>query len=60
MKGHSYVVNLSKHMKMDNVFHADRLRKASDDALPEQIQEPDPLTKVNGQPEYTVDRVLAS
>ena len=60
MKGHSYVVNLPKHMKMDNVFHADRLRKASDDPLPEQIQDPEPPTEVNGQLEYTVDRVLAS
>ena len=60
MKGHSYVVNLPKHMKMNNVFHADRLRKASDDPLPEQIQDPEPLTEVNGQLKYTVNRVLAS
>ena len=60
MKGHSYVVNLLKHMKMNNVFHADRLRKASDDSLPEQIQDPEPLTEVNSQLKYTVNRVLAS
>ena len=47
-------------MKMNNVFHADRLRKASDDSLPEQIQDPEPLTEVNGQLKYTVNRVLAS
>ena len=60
MKGHSYVVNLPKHMKMNNVFHADRLRKASDDPLPEQIQDPEPLTEVKGQLKYTVNKVLAS
>ena len=60
MKGHSYVVDLPKHMKMDNVFHADCLRKASDDSLPEQVQEPDLLTEVNSQSEYEVDRVFAS
>ena len=60
MKRHSYVVNLPKHMKMNNVFHADCLRKASDDLLPEQIQDPEPLTEVNGQLKYTVNRVLAS
>ena len=60
MKGHSYIVNLPKHMKMNNVFHADCLRKASDDSLPEQIQDPEPLTEVNGQLKYTVNRVLVS
>ena len=60
MKGHSYVVNLPKHMKMNNVFHADRLRKASDDSLSEQIQDPESLTEVNGQLKYTVNRVLVS
>ena len=60
MKEHSYVVNLSKHMKMNNVFHADQLRKVLDDPLSEQVQKPDSLTEINGQPEYTVDKVIAS
>ena len=60
MKGHSYVVNLLKHMKMNNVFHADCLRKASDDSLPEQIQNPESLTEVNDQLKYTVNKVLTS
>ena len=47
-------------MKMDNVFHADRLRKAANDPLPDQIQDPEPPTEVNSQPEYTVERILAS
>ena len=60
MKGHSYVVNLSKHIKMNNVFHADCLRKASDNSLSEQIQNLKPLTEVNSQLKYTVNKVLAS
>ena len=60
MKGHSYVVNLPKHMKMNNVFYADCLRKASDDSLSEQIQDSESLTEVNSQLKYTVNKVLAS
>ena len=47
-------------MKMDNVFYADCLKKASDDSLSEQIQDPESLTEVNDQLKYTVNRVLAS
>ena len=54
------MIDLLKHMKMNNVFHADHLRKASDDLLLEQVQKSDPLTEVNNQSEYEVDRVLAS
>ena len=60
IKSHFYILKLLKHMKMDNVFHADRLRKAADDPMPEQVQEPDSPTEVNGQPEYEVNRILAS
>ena len=60
MKGHSYVVDLLKYMKMDNVSHADCLRKASDDLLLKQVQKPDLPTEVNSQLEYEVDRILAS
>ena len=41
-------------MQMNNIFHTDCLRKASDDSLSEQIQKPDSLTEVNSQSEYTV------
>ena len=60
MKGYSYVLDLPKHMKMSNVFHADRLRKAADDPMPGQIEDPEPAIEVNGEPEYVVDKVLAS
>ena len=46
MKGHSYVLDLPKHMKMDNVFHVDHLRKAADNPLPDQIQDPEPPVMV--------------
>ena len=60
MKEHSYIVNLSKHMKMNNVFHADHLKKASDNSLSEQIQDLKSLTEVNDQLKYTVNKVLVS
>ena len=60
MKGHSYILELPEHMKMDNVFHADCLRKAVDDSMLDQIQDSEPLTEVNGQPKYTVEKILAS
>ena len=47
-------------MQINNVFHTDCLRKASDDSLLEQIQKSDSSTEVNDQLKYEVDRVLAS
>ena len=54
------MINLLKYMKMNNIFYADCLRKASDDLLSEQIQKPNSPTEVNDQSEYKVDRILAS
>ena len=53
-------MNLSKHIKINNVFHTDCLKKASDDSLSEQIQKSDSFTEVNDQSKYKVDRVLTS
>ena len=47
-------------MQMNNVFHINCLRKASDNSLSEQIQKLDSFTEVNDQSEYKVDRVLTS
>ena len=47
-------------MQMNNIFHTDYLRKASDDSLSEQIQKSDSSTEVNDQSQYKVNRVLTS
>ena len=60
MKGHSYILKLPEHMKMDNIFHADYLRKVVDDSMPDQIQDPELPTEVNDQLKYTVEKILAS
>jgi hypothetical protein len=45
---------------MTNLFHADRLRKAPDDPLPQQHQTPPPPEDINGEPEYEVDHIERS
>ena len=51
MKRHSYVLELPENMKMNNVFHADRLRKDPHNPLPGQEQPPEDPVEVNGFPE---------
>ena len=60
MKKHFYIVNLLKHMKMNNIFYTDCLRKTSDDSLLKQIWDLKSSTEINEQLKYEVDRVLAS
>ena len=60
MKGHFYILKLLKYMKMNNIFHADYLRKTADNLMLKQIQKSDSLTEVNDQLKYEVDRVLTS
>lgn len=59
MRGHSYMVKLPDYMKIHNVFHADRLRKATD-ALPGQVEPEQPPIEVNGKPEWVVRSILDS
>ncbi|KAM4064262.1 reverse transcriptase (RNA-dependent DNA polymerase) [Hirsutella rhossiliensis] len=59
-RGHSYVLQLPESYKMKNLFHADRLRKAADNPLPQQIQSPPPPEEINGEPEWEVDQVQQS
>ncbi|KAM4059747.1 retrotransposon polyprotein [Hirsutella rhossiliensis] len=59
-RGHSYVLQLPESYKMKNLFHADRLRKAADNPLPQQIQTPPPPEEINGEPEWEVDQVQQS
>ena len=47
-------------MKMNNMFHADYLQKASDNSLSSQVQESELLIKINSELEYTVKKILSS
>jgi hypothetical protein len=56
-RGHSFVLDLPPSYKMSNLFHADRLRKADEDPLPQQVQAPPPPEEINGEPEFEVERI---
>jgi len=58
--GHSWRVQLPDSIKVHNVFHSSRLRKAPDDPLPDQVNAPPPPIQVTDAPEYEVEEVLAS
>jgi len=45
---------------MSNVFHADRLQKDLDNPLPGQNRELEEPVLINSEPEYEIDKILAS
>ena len=58
--GHAYQLDLPPTMKIHNVFSPDKLRKAADDPLPGQVQEPPEPIEINDDEEWEVERVLDS
>ena len=58
--GHSFRLELPPHIKIYDVVHADRLRKAPMNPLEGQEEEPQPSIEVEGQQEWEVTRILAS
>lgn len=60
VKGHSFVLDVPSYFKGSNLFHADRLRKAPDNPLPQQRAEPEAPEEIDGEPEWEVEQVVAA
>ena len=58
--GHSYRLELPQNLKVHDVLHADRLRKAPMTPMPGQEEEPEPPMEVEGEQEWEVVKLLAS
>ena len=56
--GNSYRLDLPDAIKVHPIFSPDKLRKASDDPLPGQRQEPPPPIEIDGENEWEVEQIL--
>ena len=57
--GNSYKVDLLVSVKVYPILSLEKLRKAADDPLPGQVNEPPPPIEVDGENEWEVEEVLA-
>ena len=54
------MLDMPASFKGNNLFHVDRLRKAADNPLPQQVEALEPPKEIKREPEWEVEGVLAS